>query len=248
MSELTTLGSWLRRERERRGVTLAKISEETKVAVPLLQGLEADDLSRWPGGIFRRSFARSYAAAIGLDPELVVRRVEEEHPSEPPAPTTGTGDARGVKSATAPAAEPGQARRASEERDRSPREAERRAPPVSTPPVPLATRIQAVALDLLVAGSVGLGFAAAGSRLLWPVIAIAAYHALGLLLTGTTPMMALLLQSRPGAEVVEPVAAPEPAEAAAARRVETEPRHVRRARARRSKEQQQRPRIKESQA
>ena len=249
MSELTTLGSWLRRERERRGVTLAKISEETKVAVPLLQGLEADDLSRWPGGIFRRSFARSYAAAIGLDPELVVRRVEEEHPSEPPAPTTGTDNARGVKSATAPAAEPGQARRASEDRDRSPREAERRAPPVSTPAVPLATRIQAVALDLLVAGSVGLGFAAAGSRLLWPVIAIAANHALGLLLTGTTPMMALLLQSRPGAEVVEPLAAPESADAGAgSRRVETEPRHVRRARARRSKEQQQRPRIKESQA
>ena len=54
MSEPTTLGSWLRRERERRGVTLAKISEETKVAVPLLEGLEGDDLSRWPGGIFRR--------------------------------------------------------------------------------------------------------------------------------------------------------------------------------------------------
>jgi cytoskeletal protein RodZ len=46
MSELTTLGSWLRRERERRGITLSKISEETKVAVPLLVGLEADDLSR----------------------------------------------------------------------------------------------------------------------------------------------------------------------------------------------------------
>ena len=70
MSEPTTLGSWLRRERERRGVTLAKISEETKVSVPLLQGLEADDLSRWPGGIFRRAFVRSYASAIGLDPEL----------------------------------------------------------------------------------------------------------------------------------------------------------------------------------
>ena len=36
------------------------------------------------------------------------------------------------------------------------------------------------------------GSAAAGSRLLWPVFAIAAYYAAGVLLTGTSPMVALL--------------------------------------------------------
>jgi hypothetical protein len=51
----------------------------------------------------------------------------------------------------------------------------------------------AALLDLLVAGAIGLGFAAAGSRLLWPVLAIAAYHAAGVLLTGRSPMLALLL-------------------------------------------------------
>ena len=235
MSEPTTLGSWLRREREKRGVTLSKISEETKLAVPLLRGLEADDLSRWPGGIFRRSFARSYATAIGLDPELVVRRVEEEHPSEPAEPTTGLVDARGAKpplagtaSSSVPAgitaAKPG---------------SDARSIVARMPGSDLNDRFQAVALDLLVAGAIGFGFAAAGSRLLWPVILIAAYHAIGLVLTGTTPMMALLAQSRrPGERQPSAVstASPEP-ESAALRRPENEPRQVRRARARRSKDQ-----------
>ena len=224
MSEPTTLGSWLRRERERRGVTLSKISEETKVAVPLLEGLEADDLSRWPGGIFRRAFARSYATAIGLDPELVVRRVEEEHPSEP---VEATGGASVPKPADSP-----EARRQTNNQVPAAR------PTIGTvaaAPTPsgLGSRMQGAALDLLVAGAIGFGFAGAGSRLLWPVIAIAAYHALGLLLTGTTPMMALLSQSQTVAQPPPPAVTAQPPEVAPARRTETEPRHVRRARARR---------------
>src|SRR2546429_1487226 len=80
MADATTLGAWLRRERERRGITLSQISEQTKLSVAILGGLEADDLSRWPGGIFRRAYSRAYATAVGLDPDLIVRRVEEAHP------------------------------------------------------------------------------------------------------------------------------------------------------------------------
>jgi hypothetical protein len=38
-----------------------------------LEGLERDDLSRWPAGIFRRSFLRVYANALGLDPAPLLR-------------------------------------------------------------------------------------------------------------------------------------------------------------------------------
>jgi transcriptional regulator with XRE-family HTH domain len=236
MAEPTTLGSWLRRERERRGVTLAKISEDTKVAVPLLQGLEADDLSRWPGGIFRRSFVRSYAAAIGLDPELVVRRVEEEHPSDPPEPATGAVDPRGGRPSLPKSVE---AANTGPVAKTAPGDVMHRSAAVRPPMSARATRVQSALLDLLVAGAIGFGFAAAGSRLLWPVLAIAAYHLLGVLLTGTTPMMALLTQpqEQPAAEPPQPIAAPAPApaaEPAPVRRVENEPRHVRRARARRA--------------
>ena len=54
------------------------------------------------------------------------------------------------------------------------------------------TRYLGTAADLTVAMILAFGSAAAGSRLLWPVLLIAAYYAAGVLLTGTTPMVALL--------------------------------------------------------
>ena len=51
-------GARLRRERERQGITLNAIAKSTKVSRSLYEALERDDVSRWPGGIFRRSFLR----------------------------------------------------------------------------------------------------------------------------------------------------------------------------------------------
>ena len=89
MDETPTLGSYLRAERERRELTLRTISENTKVSLPLLEGLESDDISRWPGGIFRRAFVRSYAEAVGLDPDDVFRRFEQQY--KPPVPEGADG-------------------------------------------------------------------------------------------------------------------------------------------------------------
>jgi transcriptional regulator with XRE-family HTH domain len=66
------LGAWLRRERERAGITLEEIAARTKVARTLLDGLERNDVSRWPNGIFRRAFVRGYAEQVGLDPDYAV--------------------------------------------------------------------------------------------------------------------------------------------------------------------------------
>jgi transcriptional regulator with XRE-family HTH domain len=60
-------GRRLRLERERRKITLTAVAAKTKIGLGLLEGLERDDFSRWPGGIFRRAFIRAYAEAIGLD-------------------------------------------------------------------------------------------------------------------------------------------------------------------------------------
>jgi transcriptional regulator with XRE-family HTH domain len=67
--EAREFGASLRRERERRGISLDEIAEQTKVSASVLSGLERGDLSRWPAGIFRRAFVRSYAKAVGLDVE-----------------------------------------------------------------------------------------------------------------------------------------------------------------------------------
>jgi transcriptional regulator with XRE-family HTH domain len=176
MTELS-VGLWLRHERERRGITLRQIADQTKVAAPLLEGLEAGDLSRWPGGIYRRAFVKSYAAALGLETDEVVRRFEAEHPpdSDDPRPLAANSSpalSQPAQFAPAPASAPAVARTA------------------------MRGRLIGTAADLTVALVLGLGSAAAGSRLLWPVLFIALYYALGVLITGTSPMVALLADDR----------------------------------------------------
>jgi hypothetical protein len=75
-----TFGARLRSQRESQHLALADIAEETKIKLALLEGLERDDLSRWPGGLFRRAYVRTYAQKIGLDPEHAVREFIEQHP------------------------------------------------------------------------------------------------------------------------------------------------------------------------
>jgi hypothetical protein len=75
-----SFGTRLRSQRERQHVPLAVIAEQTKIKMSLLDGLERDDVSQWPAGIFRRSFVRAYAHAIGLEPDAVLREFLERHP------------------------------------------------------------------------------------------------------------------------------------------------------------------------
>ena len=89
------LGAWLRREREQAGITLDTIAARTKVARTLLEALERNDVSRWPGGIFRRAFIRAYAEAAGFDPDLITQEFLERYPDAPDDPrrehaSTGT--------------------------------------------------------------------------------------------------------------------------------------------------------------
>jgi transcriptional regulator with XRE-family HTH domain len=65
-------GTKLRRVRIQRGVSLERISADTKVGIALWAGLERNDLSRWPAGIYARAYVRAYAQAIGVDPESTV--------------------------------------------------------------------------------------------------------------------------------------------------------------------------------
>jgi len=75
-----TFGARVRQHRETRGVSLHAVARQTKINVSLLEGLERDDLSRWPGGIFRKAYLRSYAQAIGLDPDITSREFFAIHP------------------------------------------------------------------------------------------------------------------------------------------------------------------------
>jgi GAF domain-containing protein len=75
-----SFGARLRVQRERQQVALAAIAQQTKISISLLEGLERDDVSHWPEGIFRRAFVRAYAQAIALEPDAVVREFLTLHP------------------------------------------------------------------------------------------------------------------------------------------------------------------------
>ena len=98
-----SFGARLRTQRLERQIELSDIAEQTKIRVSLLEGLERDDLSQWPGGIFRRSYVRTYARAIGLDPDAVVREFLELYPESTEENVTSVlAAARGISHSSRP--------------------------------------------------------------------------------------------------------------------------------------------------
>jgi cytoskeletal protein RodZ len=74
---LAAFGEELRRAREERGVAVEAICDVTKVPVKHIRALEAGALAELPGGVFRRSFVRSYLGVVGLEEGAWMRRFEE---------------------------------------------------------------------------------------------------------------------------------------------------------------------------
>jgi transcriptional regulator with XRE-family HTH domain len=75
----STFGERLRLQREQKQISLTAVAEQTKIKFSLLEALERDDISHWPLGLFGRSYIRSYAQAIGLDPTATLREFLEQH-------------------------------------------------------------------------------------------------------------------------------------------------------------------------
>lgn len=94
---MPTLGEELRNRREQRLISLAEISEATRIGTRFLKAIETDNFAILPGGIFTRSFIRAYAKHVGMNEDdaigLYLRQVaggvaEHEAASEStPEPT-----------------------------------------------------------------------------------------------------------------------------------------------------------------
>ncbi len=69
---VASFGERLKKEREKRGMTLEEVSGVTKVSVRNLRALEQERFDQMPGGIFNRGFVRAYAKHLGLDDDKVV--------------------------------------------------------------------------------------------------------------------------------------------------------------------------------
>jgi cytoskeleton protein RodZ len=82
--QVESFGTRLKREREKRKITLDDISVSTKIATRFLVALEEDQFDQLPGGIFNKGFVRSYARHLGLDENQTI--ADFVAASEPPLP------------------------------------------------------------------------------------------------------------------------------------------------------------------
>jgi transcriptional regulator with XRE-family HTH domain len=184
--EPLSFGARLRAERERRQISIASIADKTKILGALLEGLENDDVSRWPTGFYRRAFFRAYVGAIGLDPEPAVREFAERFPeAEEPAPSlVGVQDGAPI-TAGGPAlrltlAEGG--------------------PFFTGGPVirAIPTRLRAVTFDAFAVSVIALSLFIAFGAFWAPLgAAVAAYYFASILILGNTPGVCLFAKDAP---------------------------------------------------
>jgi len=81
---MTSVGTILRCERERLGLAISEIADQLCITKGYLRAIEEDDLKNLPGLFFYKSFAKQYAAVLGLDEKLLRPGFDAITPGEKP--------------------------------------------------------------------------------------------------------------------------------------------------------------------
>jgi cytoskeleton protein RodZ len=69
---MASFGAQLKREREKRKISLDDVSASSKIGTRFLRAIEDDQFDQLPGGIFNKGFIRAYARHLGLDEEQTI--------------------------------------------------------------------------------------------------------------------------------------------------------------------------------
>jgi transcriptional regulator with XRE-family HTH domain len=79
------IGETLREARMRQKLDIADVEERTKIRAKYLRALENEEWGLLPGPTFVKTFLRTYAEVVGIDPHLLVEeyRVNHERGDEP---------------------------------------------------------------------------------------------------------------------------------------------------------------------
>jgi DNA repair protein RecO (recombination protein O) len=80
---METLGQFLKREREFRGISLERLAGLTRINSGVLKKLEEDNFGKTTEAIYVRSFLKLYAGHLGLDAAEILRRYEGQAGIEP---------------------------------------------------------------------------------------------------------------------------------------------------------------------
>jgi len=81
-----SIGDTLAAEREQAGLTVAQVSQQTRIRETIIRNIEHDDFTACGGDFYARGHIRSIARAAGADPEPLIRQYDELYG----APTTVT--------------------------------------------------------------------------------------------------------------------------------------------------------------
>jgi cytoskeletal protein RodZ len=70
----SSYGLYLQSVRVEKGISIERVAQETRIRVEILRSIEAEDHDNLPNDVFVKGFLRSFATAVGADPEEVLRR------------------------------------------------------------------------------------------------------------------------------------------------------------------------------
>src|SRR4051794_5844587 len=69
---MASIGETLREARMRQHLDIADVEDRTKIRAKYLRALENEEFGMLPGSTFVKTFLRTYAEVLGLDPHMLV--------------------------------------------------------------------------------------------------------------------------------------------------------------------------------
>ena len=81
---MSELGQVLQKAREEKGITLDDIQRVTKIQRRYLEAIERGHFHMLPGHFYARAFIKSYAEAVGLEPQHLLEHYQADLPAQPP--------------------------------------------------------------------------------------------------------------------------------------------------------------------
>ncbi|MGM1045218.1 MAG: helix-turn-helix domain-containing protein [Bacillota bacterium] len=84
---MSDLGQQLREARLQKGMSLDDVQEMTKIRKRYLEAIEAGDYKVLPGSFYVRAFIKTYAEAVGLNPDELLEGHKQDVPNPQPEAT-----------------------------------------------------------------------------------------------------------------------------------------------------------------
>jgi cytoskeletal protein RodZ len=80
-----SIGETLAKQRREAGLTIAQVSNQTRIRETVIRAIERDDFTSCGGNFYARGHIKGIARVVGLDPEPLIRSYDEEHGGAPGA-------------------------------------------------------------------------------------------------------------------------------------------------------------------